>query len=137
MLREFDGGHIWMKYRVEDKKLYLDYNLDEGKKWHSCIAGKAYAGFHKNGYVGLTSGNPVHQNVNEIDVYSVDFFNMNSDYYKHDAHDVVDHQEYYKRDEHGFVGKTAYPWSAKLDTISMGKVAFDIFELKRANREYV
>lgn len=61
---------------------------------------------------------------------------MNSDYYKHDAHDIVEGQSYYKRDENGFVGKTAYPWSAKLNTISMGKIAVDIFEKKRMMRDY-
>ena len=71
-----------------------------------------------------------------MDVHRIDFYNMNSDYYKHDAHDIVEQQEYYKRDENGYVGKTVYPWSAKLNTIEMGKVAFDIFELKRNNREY-
>lgn len=36
-----------------------------------------------------------------------------------------------KRDDTGFMGKTAYPFSAKLNTIEMGKVAVDIFELLR------
>lgn len=45
-------------------------------------------------------------------------------------------QEYYKRDESGYEGMTKYPWSAKLNTIEMGKVAFDIFEMKRHQREY-
>ena len=62
---------------------------------------------------------------------------MNHDYYKHDAHDIVDEQTYYKRDENGFVGKTQYPWSAKLNTIEMGKIAVDILELKRNNREFL
>ena len=31
---------------------------------------------------------------------------------------------------------TQYPWSAKLNTIEMGKVAFDVFEMKRHQREY-
>jgi len=61
---------------------------------------------------------------------------MNPEYYQHDAADVVDEQHYYKRDENGFVGKTAYPFSAKLNTIELGKVAFDILELKRNQREH-
>ena len=61
---------------------------------------------------------------------------MNPEYYQHDAADVVDEQHYYKRDENGFVGKTAYPSSAKLDTIEMGKVAYDVLELKRNQREH-
>jgi hypothetical protein len=74
--------------------------------------------------------------VNEIDIHRIDFFNMNPEYYQHDAADVVDEQHYYKRDENGFVGKTAYPFSAKLNTIELGKVAFDILELKRNQREH-
>ncbi len=31
---------------------------------------------------------------------------------------------------------TKYPWSAKLNTIELGKVAFDVFEMKRHQREY-
>lgn len=84
----------------------------------------------------MTSGNPYLQNVNEIDVHRIDFFNMNPEYYKHDAHDIVEEQNYYKRDESGFVGKTQYPWSAKLNTIEMGKVAVDILEMKRNMREF-
>lgn len=34
------------------------------------------------------------------------------------------------------MGAAAYPWSAKLNTIEMGKVAFDVLEMKRTNREY-
>jgi hypothetical protein len=48
----------------------------------------------------------------------------------------VEGQDYYARDENGFVGKTAYPYSAKLSTIEMGKVAFDVLEIKRVQREY-
>jgi len=137
MMPEFTGGNLKLKYRVESTALYLDYSIDAGTTWNACIAGKKYVGFHANGYVGITAGNPVHQNVNDIDVYSVDFFNMNSDFYKHDAHDIVETQSYYKRDANGFRGKTVYPWSAKLNTIEMGKVAVDILELKRNNREFM
>ena len=45
--------------------------------------------------------------------------------------EIVEDQEYYKRDENGYQGMTKYPWSAKLNTIEMGKVAFDVFEMKR------
>ena len=124
-----------IKYHVENMKLYLDYSLN-GDKYKSCINGKAYYGFTTNGYIGLTSGNPVFQNVNEIDVHKIDFFNMNPEYYKHDGADIVEEQSYYKRDENGFVGKTVYPWQAKLNTIELGKVAYDILELKRNQREY-
>lgn len=48
----------------------------------------------------------------------------------------MESQEYYKRDENGYEGMTKYPWSAKLNTIEMGKVAFDVFEMKRHQREY-
>ena len=40
------------------------------------------------------------------------------------------------KDENGFVGNTQYPESMKLNTIAMGKIAFDIFEYKRLKREY-
>jgi hypothetical protein len=90
MLTEFDGGNIDFKYRVDSSLLYLDYSLDGGKQWESCIAAKKYIGFHTNGYIGISSGNPHHQNVNEIDVHKIDFYNMNSDFYKHDAHEIVD-----------------------------------------------
>ena len=86
--------------------------------------------------MGVTSGNPVNQNVNDVDVYSIDFFNMNSQFYQLDAKEVVEEQQYYKRDENGFVGKAQYPWSAKLNTIEMGKIAFDVLEMKRVQREY-
>ena len=74
--------------------------------------------------------------MNDIDVHRIDFYNMNSDFYKHDAHDLVEDHEYYQRDDNGFIGKTVYPWSAKLNTIQMEKVAFDIFENRRNEREF-
>ena len=135
-LPDFFGGAIDMKYRVDRSFLSIEYSLDHGRSWTSCISQKSYVGFHQNGYIGLSSGNPPHQNINEIEVNKIEFFNMNSDYYKHDAHEIVDDQSYYKRDEHGFIGKTVYPWSAKLNTISLGKVAYDIFEYKRNEREF-
>jgi len=39
-------------------------------------------------------------------------------------------------DETGYQGKIAYPHSAKLNTIKMGKVAFDVLESLRNKREY-
>ena len=55
--------------------------------------------------------------MNDVDVYSIDFFNGNPEFYQHDASEIVEEQQYYKRDENGFVGRTQYPWSAKLNTI--------------------
>jgi hypothetical protein len=73
--------------------------------------------------------------VNEVDVTSIDFFNLNNKFYQHQDQ-LVEGQDYYARDENGFVGKTAYPYSAKLSTIEMGKIAFDVLEVKRVQREY-
>lgn len=134
---DFDGGQIDFKYRVQNKKLALEYSTSGPTgKYTTCIEGKAYMAFYSKGYVGISAGNPHLQNVNEIDVHRIDFFNMNPEYYQHDAADIVDEQHYYKRDENGFVGKTAYPFSAKLSTIELGKVAYDILELKRNAREH-
>lgn len=44
----------------------------------------------RKGYIGVTSGNPEHQNVNDIDVHSIDFFNLNNEYYQHDAKGIVE-----------------------------------------------
>lgn len=129
IMYDFDGGNIDFIYRVNDKKLSLEYSTDGLKgKFTKCIENKYYESFYGIGYAGITSGNPSSQNINEIDVHRIDFFNMNPEYYQHDAADVVDLQKYYKRDANGFVGKTAYPYSAKLSTIEMGKVAIDILE---------
>ena len=49
---------------------------------------------------------------------------------------MIEEQEYFKRDSTGYVGKSKYPWSAKLNTIEMGKIAVDIFEWKKFLREY-
>lgn len=73
--------------------------------------------------------------MNEVDVTSIDFFNLNNKFYQHQDQ-LVEGQDYYARDENGFVGKTAYPYSAKLSTIEMGKIAFDVLEVKRVQREY-
>ena len=61
---------------------------------------------------------------------------MNAEFYQQDAQEIVEEQEYYKRDSTGFVGKAAYPESAKLNTKELGKVAVNIFEGMRAMREY-
>ena len=136
MMKDFDGGNIQIKFRSTDGKLSIDYSTDDGYQFKTCILSKSYAGLKQAGYIGITSGNPLTQNVNEIDVTSVDFFNMNSKFYQHQD-SIVEDQNYYARDENGFLGKTAYPWSAKLNTIEMGKVAFDILEIKRQQREYL
>lgn len=61
---------------------------------------------------------------------------MNSQFYQHDAAEIVAEQEYYQKDASGFAGKVPYPYSAKLSTIEMGKIAFDVLEMKRHQREY-
>ena len=119
-----------MKFRNTEGKLSIDYSTDDGLQFKTCILSKGYAGLKQTGYIGITSGNPLSQNVNEVDVTSIDFFNMNSKFYQHQD-EIASDQNYYARDENGFIGKTAYPWSAKLNTIEMGKVAFDILEIKR------
>lgn len=74
--------------------------------------------------------------MNEMDVHRIDFYNMNPEFYQHTDQEIVEGQTYHKRDSRGFVGKAAYPWSAKLNTIQMGKVAFDVLEMKRFQRDY-
>jgi hypothetical protein len=69
-------------------------------------------------------------------VHRIDFYNQNYNFYKHGAEGIVEQQSYYSRDENGYVGKTNYPFSAKLSTIELGKVAVDILEVKRNNREF-
>lgn len=137
MLPDFSGGNIDIKFRIEVRKLYLEYSIDGGKKYENCINGRNYAKIHMHGYVGISAGNPIYQNVNDIDVHRIDFFNLASEFYKHDAHDIVEDQKYYVTDSNGYVGKTVYPWSAKLNTIELGKVAVDIFERKRNKREFM
>ena len=97
---------------------------------------KGYPGLKLKGWIGVSSGNPINQNVNELNVHSIDFFNLNPEFYQHDAQDIVEGQSYLKRDATGYVGQTKYPWSAKLNTIDLGKVAVDIFEGMRALRDY-
>ena len=72
-----------MKYKVIDGALQVDYSTNDGQSFTSCILNKRYAGFKSIGYIGISSGNPVMQNVNEVDVTSVDFFNLNSKFYQH------------------------------------------------------
>ena len=133
MLNDFDGGFIDIKYIVIDGKLTLDYST--GGSFRTCIESKRYVGLLTPGYIGITSGNPLTQNVNEVDVTSIDFYNMNNKFYQHQEQ-IVEGQDYYARDDNGYTGKTAYPYSAKLSTIEMGKVAFDVLEMKRTQREY-
>lgn len=116
---------------MEDSRLWVEYSTFGDGQFDSCINGKQYAALKQAGYIGVSSGNPPEQNVNEIDVLSIDFFNMNSMFYQHDAEEIVENQQYYKRDETGFVGMTQYPWSGKLNTLALGEVAFDVFEAKR------
>jgi hypothetical protein len=54
-------------------------------QYQTCIVGKGYPDLKIKGWIGVSSGNPVNQNVNEIDVHSIDFFNLNSEFYQHDA----------------------------------------------------
>lgn len=107
MLPQFIGGKIDVKYTVNMGRLSLDYRLggaDGGNQWESCILGKGYPGLKQRGWIGVTSGNPVEQNVNEIDLYAVNFWNMNPEFYQRDAEDVVAGQNYQKRDATGYVG---------------------------------
>lgn len=83
----------------------------------------------------MSAGNPDTSNVNEIDVESVDFYNLNKQFYQHQE-DIVEGQDFYSRDANGFSGATHYPKSAKLETIKMGEVAFDIFEYRRLRRDH-
>ena len=133
---DFDGGLIEIKFRSEQGRLSVDYATLGEDRFQSCISSKFYPSLRKNGYVGITAGNPYHQNVNDIDVYSVNFFNLNSKFYQHDAEEIVEVQQYYARDENGFVGNKKYPWSAKLNTLKLEKVAYDVFQIKRNQRDY-
>lgn len=133
---QFEGGHlIYITMKVENGKLSVDYELPQYGETFKCITEKKYQVLKKTGYIGVTAGNPKNQNINEIDIHSIDFFNRNQAFYQHEK-EIVGDQTYFKRDESGFMGAAAYPWSAKLNTIEMGKVAFDVLEMKRTNREY-
>jgi len=81
MLNDFEGGLIEIKYIVTDGKLTIDYST--GGAFKKCIESKRYAGLAIQGYVGITSGNPLKQNVNEVDVTSIDFYNLNDKFYQH------------------------------------------------------
>jgi hypothetical protein len=79
---DYDGGQIDFKYRVSNKKLNLQYSTSgPNGKYTTCIEGKSYMAYYSKGYVGISAGNPHLQNVNEIDVHRIDFFNMNPEYY--------------------------------------------------------
>jgi hypothetical protein len=84
MMPEFMGGEIDIKFNVQHGRLTLDYVIggeDTRKPYQSCIVNKGYPGLKLKGYIGVSSGNPVSQNVNELNVWSIDFFNMNSEFY--------------------------------------------------------
>jgi len=127
---------------VIDAKLTVEYSYGDDK-YQGCIKDKKYHGLKQIGHIGISSGNPYKQNVNEIDVYSIDFFNLNPTFYQlgdsstssengdGDENTVTDYVS-----DNGFMGKKSYPESAKLNTIAMGKVAFDVFEYKRLKREF-
>jgi len=122
---------------VEDGRLSVAYNLfGDEKSYTTCIMGKTYPQLRAKSFVGISAANPSFSDVNEIDVESVEFYNRNKNFYQHDEA-VRDHDELLVRDETGYLGATKYPWSAKLDTISLGKVAVDIFEQKRLQREHL
>lgn len=72
----------------------------------------------------MTASNPSYSNINELDVEAIDFYNLNENFYQHDHEHSMDHV----RDDSGYLGATSYPWSAKLDTIALGEVAFDVLE---------
>jgi hypothetical protein len=135
ILYDFAGGEISVHFRVENGRLSVQYSVG-GDAPSSCIENKAYGALRANGFIGVTAGNLAQQDVNDIDVLSVNFYNLNASFYQHDAAEVVEGQQYYARDENGFVGKKDYPWSAKLNTIAMEKVAYDVFEIKKNMREF-
>jgi len=87
---DFDGGAIDVKFKVDKGKLSIDYALHGESAFTNCINMKNYPNVLKQkGYIGVTAGNPENQNVNEIDVHSIDFFNMNDEFYQHDAEEIV------------------------------------------------
>jgi hypothetical protein len=79
MLNDFEGGFIEVKYIVIDGKLTIEYST--GGEFKSCIKSKQYQGLKVQGFIGITSGNPLNQNVNEVDVTSIDFYNLNNKFY--------------------------------------------------------
>jgi len=121
----------------------VEYSYGEDQ-FQQCISDKKYHGLKESGWLGISSGNPWDQNVNDIDVYSIDFFNMNSQFYQlsdesFDENNVAADDDVdltHTVDENGFLGNRQYPESSKLNTIKMGRVAFDIFEYKRLKNEF-
>ena len=65
--------------------LAVDYSTFEDSRipyFKTCIRSKSYPlSLKQKGYVGITAGNPLNQNVNDIEVESIDFFNMNAEFY--------------------------------------------------------
>lgn len=47
-------------------------------RWETCILGKSYPSIHASGYVGISAGNHHGSDINEIDVESIDFYNLNN-----------------------------------------------------------
>lgn len=126
-----------MKIVLDKARLFVYYNtMGDSDRWETCIMGKQYPSIHMAGYVGVSAGNPSYSDINEVDVESIDFYNLNEQFYQFES-EITKDQEYYARDESGFVGSTKYPSSAKLSTIAMGKVAYDVLEMKRLQREHI
>ena len=78
MLPDFIGGEIDIKYTVSQGKLWMSYLIGgemSGRSYQSCIMGKGYPGLKLKGWIGVSSGNPQQQNINEIDVHSINVFN--------------------------------------------------------------
>lgn len=125
-----------MKLEVtEEGRLFVAHNImGDSDSWTPCINGKKFKALKRMHYIGVSAGNPKESDINEIDVESVDFFNLNRNFYQH-PESITEGQEYYQRDDSGYAGKVEYPHSAKLETIAMGKVAVDIFEQRRLARE--
>ena len=80
---DFDGGALDVKFINENGELTIEYSANGDSKFQGCITRKKYPPLQKNGFIGVTAGNPIHQNVNDIDVQGVDFFNMNATFYQH------------------------------------------------------
>lgn len=132
LLKDYRGGRLDVKFELTDEgRIYVSHNMfGDNDNWTPCINGKKFKSLTRKHWIGVSAGNPETSDVNEIDVESIDFFNLNRQFYQHEE-DIVEGQEYYKRDAAGYSGKAAYPKSAKLETIKMGEIATDIFEVRR------
>lgn len=85
ILREFRGGRLDVKMELtEDGRLYVSHNmLGDSDSWTPCINGKKFKSLTRRHWIGVSAGNPDTSNVNEIDVESIDFFNLNRQFYQH------------------------------------------------------